>query len=231
MFAMGGTVSVYEGVDRLLRLPHELADPTWNYLVLGVAAVFESFSWVVGLKELNRRRRSDQTLLQLIHNSKDPLVFTVFIEDTAALLGLAVAFLGVLLSHELNMPALDAVASIAIGALLIFAAAALAWETGGLLVGEGVDEKTVKGLLSLIGSDPAVSSVGRVLTMQLAPQEVLLVADVSFRPNLNTNELEQAVDRIERRIQRDYPSMKRLYFEADSLTGRTREPRISKLEV
>lgn len=220
MFVMGGTVSVYLGVDRLLRPSHDLGDPTWNYVVLGVATVFEGLSWIVGLRELNRRRRPQQSLLHLIHSSKDPLVFTVFVEDTAALLGLAIAFVGVLLSHRLNMPSLDPIASIVIGALLILAAGALAWETGGLLVGEGVDEKTAASLLELIRADPAVSSVGRVLTMQLAPEEVLLVADVSFRRNLNTSELEQAVNRIESRIQRRHPSMKRLYFEAESLTGR-----------
>jgi cation diffusion facilitator family transporter len=222
MFAIGGGLSVYEGIMRLVHPRHELADPTWNYVVLGAAGVFEGASWLVGLRELKRRCSPGETLIRVIHRSKDPSVFTVFIEDTAALVGLAIAFIGLFLSYRLNDPSPDAIASILIGVLLISAAAALAVETSGLLVGEGVDEDMRKALLHLIGADPAVRNVGNVLTMQLAPEEVLLVADVAFEPQLSTDQLERAVDRVESRIQHQYPSVKRVYFEAEALAAQSR---------
>ncbi len=221
IFAVGGGVSIYEGITRLAHV-HDLEDPTWNYAVLGVASFFEAYSWAVGFRELNRRRRPGESLSRVVRRSKDPSVFTVFVEDTAGLAGLVIAFLGVFLAHRWNAPWLDASASILIGIVLVFAAGALALETGGLLVGEGVDEETLEDLRNIIGGDAAVRSVGKILTMQLAPDEVLLVADVSFEPQLGTAQLEQAIDRIERRIQGRHPSVKRIYFEAESLTGQTR---------
>lgn len=215
IFAVGGGLSVYEGITRLFQSHPRLEDPTWNYVVLGVAAIFETCSWWIGFKELNRRRQAGQTILNVIHSSKDPSVFTVFIEDTAALIGLGIAFLGIFLSHLLNRPSLDALASVLIGVVLLLAAVALGFETGGLLVGEGVDQKTLYALRQLIEHHPSVQSVGKVLTMQLSPEEVLLVADVSFTSQLGADQLAAAVGEIERTVQIRYPSIKRLYFEAE----------------
>jgi len=216
IFAVGGGVSVYEGITRIAGR-HELEDPTWNYVVLAFAALFEGYSWSIAFKELLRRRRPGETLFRVIHRSKDPSVFTVFIEDTAALLGLLVAFLGVFLSHMYQAPILDAIASIVIGAILVSAAAALAIETGGLLVGEGVEPEMLNSLSAIILDDASVRRVGKVLTMQLAPDDVLLVADVGFESQLGTEQLQLAVDRIERRVKDRYPSVRRIYFEAQSL--------------
>jgi cation diffusion facilitator family transporter len=216
IFAIGGGLSIYEGIDRMVHR-HSLEDATWNYVVLAAAAVFEGYSWLVGYRELNRRRPAGESLLRTIHNSKDPSLFTVFVEDTAALIGLALAFAGVLLSHLLHRPSLDAAASIAIGVVLIAAAGALAFETGSLLVGESVDQRTLSAICGIINADPAVQRVGDALTMQLGPDEVLLVADVAFRPHLDRAALDAAVDRLERRIQQQYPSVRRMYFEAEAL--------------
>lgn len=189
--------------------------------MLGVAAVFEGYSWLVGYKELTRRRRPGESLVQVVHGSKDPSVFTAFLEDTAALAGLAIAFLGVFFSHRFGSPRLDATASVLIGLVLVAAAAALAIETGGLLVGESVDEHTLASLRAIIAADPSVQSLGKALTMQLGPDEVLLVADVAFRHELGINDLEKAIDRIEAAVQQCHPEVKRIYFEAESLAHKS----------
>ena len=134
VFSLGGGLSIYHGIATL-RHPPPLADPAWNYVVLGIAALFEGYSWNVSRKALNEHRQAGQTLWQAVRASKDAAVFTVFIEDTAALLGLAIAAAGIAIGHGFDNPYADPAASLLIGLLLVGAAFALARETGGLLVG------------------------------------------------------------------------------------------------
>src|SRR5262249_9791690 len=130
IFAVGGGVSAYEGILHLLR-PIRLADPLWSYWVLGVSALFESFSLAVALMEF-RWVRGNQKIWQAIQASKDPTTLTVLFEDTAAILGLMVAFAGVYLSHKLQNPNLDGAASVVIGVLLAGVATLLAAKSRGL---------------------------------------------------------------------------------------------------
>jgi cation diffusion facilitator family transporter len=219
IFAVGGGLSILEGIQRMFH-PEPLKDPKWSYIVLGIAFALEGYSWIVSTKELSRRRSPGQNFIEAIQLSKDPSVFTVVIEDTGALLGLVVAFLGVWLSHILDMPVLDAVASVVVGILLVLAALLLAHETGGLLLGESVNKHTMESLRAIIANDPAVRMLGKTLTMQLGPEEVLLAADVSFQPQLAIGELESAIDRIEQKIREEHPAVKHLYFEAERMGGK-----------
>lgn len=226
IFSIGGGLSIYEGISRILH-PQSLEDPKWNYVVLAIAAIFEGYSWWVGLIAVNRKRAKGDSLIAAILKSKDPSIFTVFIEDTAALIGLLIAFLGISAAHAFQKPALDAIASMLIGLVLIGAAMLLGRETAGLLMGEAADPVTNQSVRDIIASDPAVQYVTNALTMQLGPEEVLLVADVSFVPHLGTKELERAIDRIEQKIQQKHPSIRRIYFEAESLAGK---PRVAESE-
>src|SRR4030095_15751447 len=140
IFALGGGMSVYEGVTHLMHPTH--ADPTWNYVVLGIAFVFESISSVFAFKAF-RGELKGQSPLAAIRASKDPTSFTVLFEDTAALLGLVVAFLGIFLGSVLHNPYFDGIASIVIGLILAVVAGFLAYETKGLLIGEGVNPETL----------------------------------------------------------------------------------------
>jgi cation diffusion facilitator family transporter len=137
VFSLGGGLSIYHGISALRR-PEPLQDPMWNYVVLAVSACFEGYSWNVSRRELNKRRKPGASLWQTVHASKDASVFTVFIEDTAALLGLAIAAAGITLGYLFDSPYFDPAASVLIGLLLVGAAFALARETGALLVGEGI---------------------------------------------------------------------------------------------
>jgi cation diffusion facilitator family transporter len=218
IFAIGGGMSIYEGITHLIH-PTPIEDPTWNYVVLGLAVVFEGFSWRVALKEF-LPSVGNQTIWQAIKSSKDPTIFTVLFEDSAALLGLVVALLGVFLGQVLHNPYLDGTASIVIGVILAVVAVILARESRGLLIGEGADPETISHLRSLILADSAVEQVLRLLTLYLGPHEVLLNVEIQFHQNLSAQDLTQAIERIESDIRTHYPDIRNIFVEAKSLTRR-----------
>jgi cation diffusion facilitator family transporter len=216
IFGIGGGMTFWEGVSRL-RNPEPATHVLWNYIILGFAAVFESYSWTVSRRELMARRRHEESLWRRILNSKDPSVFTVFMEDSASLVGILLAFLGILLSQLTQNPLWDALASILIGITLAVVAVFLGRESGALLVGEGAHEAEVEDIRKIIEQEPAVERVGDLLTMQLGPEEILLNADIQFRNGLSVPELESTIDRLESRIRQSQPAIKRIFLEAESL--------------
>jgi cation diffusion facilitator family transporter len=215
IFALGGGMSVYEGVTHLMHPTH--ADPTWNYVVLGIAFVFESISSVFAFKAF-RGELKGQRPLAAIRASKDPTTFTVLFEDSAALLGLVVAFLGIFLGNVLHNPYFDGIASIVIGLILAVVAAFLAYETKGLLIGEGVNPETLDSLRSIATSDPAVQEVRKSLTMHFGPYEVLLTLDILFKKELTAEEITSAINRIEAAIRARHTEIKHVFIEAKSLS-------------
>lgn len=216
VFSLGGGLSIYHGVAALQE-PPPLEDPLWNYVVLAVAFLFEGYSWNVSRKALNATRAPGMTLWQAVRASKDASVFTVFIEDSAALLGILIAAAGIALGHYLDNPYLDPVASILIGLLLIGAAFTLARETGGLLVGESIDRAQLEGLRKLFAREAALDSVASLRTMQMGPADVLLAASVQFRRGMRIDEVERAIARLEAAIAAEYPVIRHVYFEASAL--------------
>jgi cation diffusion facilitator family transporter len=221
VFSLGGGLSIYHGVSAL-RHPEPLQDPLWNYVVLAVSACFEGYSWNVSRRELNKRRKPGASLWQTVHASKDASVFTVFIEDTAALLGLAIATAGITLGYLFDSPYFDPAASILIGLLLVGAAFALARETGALLVGEGIGTEATRRVCEILRADPAILSVGKLLSMQLGPDDVLLTAAVQFRRGMRIDEVEAAIERLERAVAAAYPAIQHIYFESGALRSALR---------
>lgn len=221
VFSLGGGLSIYHGVAALQE-PPPLEDPFWNYVVLGAAALFEGYSWNVSRLALNAARKPGTTLWQAVRASKDATVFTVFIEDSAALLGIAIAACGIALGHYFDNPYVDPIATILIGLLLICAAFVLARETGGLLVGESIDRDQLASLRALFLREPALSSVASLRTMQMGPEDVLLAASVQFRRGMRIDEVEQAIGRIEAAIAAEHPIIRHVYFEASALRAALR---------
>jgi cation diffusion facilitator family transporter len=217
IFGIGGGMSIYEGITHIQH-PVHLEDPTINYIVLALAMLFESFSFSVAWRAFRKTKGSRRTLAA-IHQGKDPSLFTVLFEDTAALLGLLVAFVGVFLSHRLQEPVLDGLASVVIGAILIVAALWLAYESRSLLVGEAADPVLVAAIREIALADPAVIGLGVVLTMHLGPDDVLLNLEVQFTPGLPAEEIHAAVHRIEDRITGPYPEVSRIFIEVEALRG------------
>ena len=215
IFAVGGGISAYEGLLHILN-PKLIESPLWNYVVLAFAIVFEGYSFCIAFKTF-QDAKGDQVFWRAIHTSKDPTTFTVLFEDSAALLGLVVALIGVYLAHEFHNPYFDGSASIIIGVILAAVAVLLAYETKGLLIGEGADPETLREIQRLTESDPAVEHVNRALTMYFGPHTVLLAMDLQFRKNLSAAELEQTVDRLEETIRKQHQNIKHIFIESDSL--------------
>jgi cation diffusion facilitator family transporter len=216
VFSLGGGLSIYHGIEAL-RHPEPLQDATWNYVVLGVSALFEGYSWNVSRKALNKRRKPGASLWQTMRASKDASVFTVFIEDSAALVGLAIAALGIVLGHAFDNPYFDPAASVLIGLLLVGAAFTLARETGALLVGESIGLEATSRVRAVFEQDPAIRSVSALQSMQLGPDEVLLTAAVQFRRGMRIDEVEAAIERLEKSVSALYPSIRHIYFESGAL--------------
>lgn len=228
IFGLGGGISIYEGILHTLNPGHAapgtatlfgitIGGLTLNTIVLGAAIVFEGFALRTALQEFNKQR-GDTPLFRAIVSSKDPTTFTVLFEDTAAILGLIVALVGVHLASALHMPVIDGLASIAIGFILCGVAVFLIWESKKLLIGEAAAPQLRDGLARLAKQDEAVVNVGRLLTMHMGPYTLLLNMDLDFRDNLNAEQVEEAVDRLEKAIRKEYPVIQYIFIEAQALT-------------
>ena len=216
VFTLGGGFSIYHGIHAILH-PEPVSEPLWNYVVLGVAALFEGYSWNVSRVELNKLKKPGATLWQAFRGSKDASVFTVFVEDSAALLGIVVAVAGIALGQLTGNPYFDPGASVVIGLILVGAAFMLARETGALLVGETMGVDQTARLHAIFAADDHIDAVGKLLSMQMGPDDVLLTASVQFRRGMRIDEVEAAIARLEQRVNQQFPSIKQIYFESGAL--------------
>jgi cation diffusion facilitator family transporter len=225
VFALGASVSFYEGIVHL-RSPRPMERPLVNYLVLGASFVCEVASWWVALREF-RAAKGDQGYFDAFRTSKDPSTFTVLFEDSAALLGLLIAAAGIAAAQGLNMPRLDAVASIGIGLVLALSSILLARETKELLIGEAAHPHVRASLLRIAGDDPDVRSANGVLTVQLGPRQVVAALSAEFHDRLNTTQIEECVNRIEGAVKRAHPEVTVLFVKPQ--TAETWRRRVAQL--
>lgn len=217
IFALGAGISFYEGVYKLLN-PHPIESPYINYIVLAGAFVFEAAAWTIAYKEFRKAQgnRRKFHLLTAVRQSKDPATFTVLFEDSAAMLGLVVAALGVAGAHTLGFEWADGAASIAIGGILAGAAILLARETKGLLIGEAASPDVVKGIREIIGEAPDILHINELRTMHLGPYEILLALSVDFADGISSQAVEKAVTTLERQIKKSYPEVQRVFIEVQA---------------
>ena len=214
IFAVGAGISAYEGIIKLMN-PHPVTSPHINYIVLGLAMVFEAVAWWIAFREF-RRTKGSLGYLAAVRRSKDPTVFTVLFEDSAAMLGLIAAFLGIALGQALDMPELDGVASIIIGVILALTAALLAYESKGLLIGEGADPQVVAGVREIVRDKQGIERVNELLTMHLGPEDVLLTLSLDFNDRLSAGDVEVAITELEDLIKSAFPQISRVFIEAQS---------------
>jgi cation diffusion facilitator family transporter len=214
IFGVGAVVSLLHGWEKV-RHPHAVEHAWVNYLVLGLGVLFEGGVWLVALKAFNRQR-GGRPLLAEVKSSKDPTVFTVLFEDTAAVLGLLVALLGVFLSEALDMPVIDGVASLVIGAILAATAFFLAAESQSLLTGEAASHETRVGINRIARSESGVVGLNQARTMHFGPNEVFVALSLDFEDQLPAGEVERIVTRIERKLRDAYPEIGQVFIEAQS---------------
>ncbi len=208
IFAVGAGVSLYEGIHKIME-PAEIRSIQINYIVLGVAICFEAYPWKMAYDEFNRRR-GDRGFVEAVRESKDPSLFAILFEDTAAMLGLFAALIGLFIGDYFGIPEADGVASVVIGLVLATTAVALAIETKGLLIGEAADPIIVKSIQEMFENHDAVDNVNEVLTMHFGPD---------FRNDLPAGQVEHIITLSEREIKEKHPKIKRVFIEAQSLNG------------
>jgi cation diffusion facilitator family transporter len=200
IFGVGGGLAAYEGIHHL-RHPEPSTHVIWNYCVLAFAAVLDSYSWVVSYRELLARKDPDESTWDEIIGSKDPSVFTVFLEDSAALIGILLAFLGIFLGQIFHNPYFDPIASLLIALLLTAVALLLGRETGALVAGERTNRSRLKQIKEILASDPAVERVGDLLSMQLGADQVLVTVKLKFHSGLSLEQIEAIISRLKQRVQ------------------------------
>ncbi|MBP2294234.1 cation diffusion facilitator family transporter [Azospirillum rugosum] len=215
LFGLGAGVSLYDGW-LALKNPKPVETPWVNFTVLGFAALFEGGSWLVALKEF-RRTTKGMRLLSAVHRSKNPSIFVVLFEDTAALVGLLLAAAGLAAGEITGNPVYDAWASLGIGAVLAVVAALLAYESKGLLIGEAADRRVVEGIRRIVGEERRVKRTIDVLTMHMGPDDVLLNMSAEFQDELTADEVEDTVAALETRIRGQFPQVRRIFVEAEAM--------------
>ncbi len=227
VFAVGAGVSIYEGISKI-QDPHAITSVHINYIVLGTAILIEAGPCYLALKAF-LVEKGDRPFFRAVRESKDPTIFTVLFEDSAAMLGLIVAMIGIAAADYYNYAELDGAASVVIGVILAATAAVLAAESKGLLIGEAAMPETQAAVRAMLQADDRISSTNEVLTMHLGPRDVLLNLSVDFRDGLPSEEVEAAISELETGIKCDFPEIKRVFIEAQSwLAHRTNEARALK---
>lgn len=214
VFSLGAGISFYEGVMHLLH-PSTPVKPFINYIVLSLAILFEGAAWVFAFKTFTHDK-GKLGYIEAVKRGKDPSTFVVLFEDSAAMLGLIIAFLGVWLTQLTGIVYFDGLASILIGLLLAATAIWLAFETKGLLIGESANRWIVEGVRELVSSVGSVDRVNEVLTMHMGPEFILVNVSVDFRDDLPAGEVEKIVAGLDCEIKANYGKVKRVFIEARS---------------
>lgn len=205
LFALGAGVSFWEGVRHVMS-PEPVKNAIVSYVVLVVAAIFEGASWWFALREF-RRRMGSRGMLQTAQETKDPSTIMVFLEDSAALIGIAFALAGIAAAEVLHQPIYDGVASIAIGILLAVVALFTAHENKQLLIGEAARPALVESIGRIASSEPGIAAYNGLITIQLAPHEVVAALSLDFEDSLQASELQRVVRHLEGRIREKHPDV------------------------
>jgi cation diffusion facilitator family transporter len=214
IFALGSGISLYEGVLHILH-PEPVKNPMINYVVLGLALLFEGGAWYFAFKEFSRSK-GPWSYVQAVKRGKDPTIFMVLFEDSAAVLGLLVAFFGIWLGQITGMVYLDGIATFIIGLILGGTAVWLAYETKGLLIGESANQEVVQSIREMAKELSGVTHVNEVLTMHMGPEFILVNLSVDFRDGVASEVVQECVAQLDVRIKAKHPFVKRVFVEAEA---------------
>ncbi|WP_126454680.1 cation diffusion facilitator family transporter [Sulfuriflexus mobilis] len=214
IFAVGAGISIYEGILHILH-PAQMEQVWINYAVLGLAILFEGVAWFIAMRAFNQSRGQRSTL-DAVRDSKDPTLFVILFEDSAAILGLIVALLGIMLSQVTGLPWLDGLASVIIGLILGGTAIWLAYETKSLLIGESAKPEVIKGIRQLLSQHEEIEHINEVLTLHMGPEYILVTLSVDFNNAIKMGQLEALIKTITSQIKQDWPRVKRVFIEAEN---------------
>ncbi|MBI1422017.1 MAG: hypothetical protein GC149_01040 [Gammaproteobacteria bacterium] len=191
-----------------------------SYIVLGLAIIFEGGAWFFALREFSRQK-GQVGYIQAVQRAKDPSIFVVLFEDSAAMLGLLVALLATILGQLTGNLYFDGIASIIIGLILGVTAAWLAYETKGLLIGERASADVIEGIRSIVATVTDVKHVNEIATMHMGPDFVLANLSLDFVDNIPSQSVERTITEITAQIKQRYPVVKRVFIEIESWRNHT----------
>jgi cation diffusion facilitator family transporter len=214
IFAVGAGVSIYEGVVHF-RHPEPISQPWINYMVLGLAFLFEGGSWTFAWKAF-AEARGDHGFWESIRESKDPTSFMVLFEDSAALAGIVIAAIGTWLSIHLGDPRIDGISSMLIGAVLAAVAVLLARESKELLIGERAAPELSDAIRQTVAEEPCVLDVVEIVTTQMAPDQVIATLGIDIVDSLRVPEVEELIHRIENRVRQRFPQLYRVFIRPEA---------------
>lgn len=212
LFSMGGLFSVYEGIHKVSA--HEgLRNTNVAIIVLVVSMVLESISLYGCLKQI-RKVRHGESLWKWYKTSRQSELVVVLSEDIAALLGLTLALVAVILSIATGNPIYDAAGSIGIGILLVIVSCFLAVKVKGLLIGQSVDDETSNKIRKIIESRPEVEKIFNLITIQLGPQ-VMVAVKAKMKATDNINQLISNINACEEALTQEISTIQWVFFEPD----------------
>ena len=221
IFAIGAGISCYEGGKHLWAAIQDPAhvefhDPTVNYIVLGFAMVFEGgalfFAW-----RAFKSYKGEMGYFQAVRHGKDPTMFLVLFEDSAAMLGLIVAFVSVTLTYWLKNPYIDGAASILIGLILAAVSAILARETKGLIIGESASRPVKQRIRELIDEEPSVRQINEMIAVHMGPENIIVTMSLDFSDELPAAEIKRVTNALNSSIRRAFPDqVRRVFIEIES---------------
>ncbi len=217
IFSLGAGISIYEGIHHISH-PAVLSDPTINYIVLSLALLFEGAAWYFAWRQF-QKGMGRRSFMESVKREKDPSTFLVLFEDSAAMLGLLIALFGIMLSQYTGNMVYDGAASILIGIILAGTAWWLALETKGLLIGESANSEVNQLIKRLTRKQDGVEHVNEVLTLHMGPEYILVTISVDFRNDINANEMEKTIVRLDQLIKSKLENVKRVYVEAEARSG------------
>ena len=216
IFALGAGVSIYEGIRHIIS-PEPITNPLVNYIVLGLALIFEGTAWYMAFNEFSKGK-GKWSYIKAVQRAKDPSIFVVLFEDTAALLGLLVAFLGILLTQTTGILWFDGLASVIIGLILAAIAIWLAVETKGLLIGESANSEVNQEIHAIAEQYAGVDHINEVLTLHMGPGFILVNISIDFTDNISAAEVERTIAAIDHEIKSRNALVKRVFIEAERRT-------------
>ena len=210
VFALGAGVSIFQGVQRV-RHPQPMEHAIVNEVVLAASFVFEGWSWIASLRQFNKAK-GQLGYYEAFVTSKDPPLFMVLFEDSAALIGIVIAAAGTVLAAHFDMPLADGISSILIGLVLACTSTLLARESKSLLIGERADTRLIKSILDIANAACGTSRANGVLTIQMAPDQIMAAMSFEFDDALTAPQIEEMIADIERRIHEAHPEVTSLFI-------------------
>lgn len=214
IFAMGAGVSIYKGVNRFYQ-PEPIENAHLNYLVLALAMVFEGIAWFFAVTEFSKSK-GKHGYFEAVHKGKDPSLFVILFEDSAAMAGILAAFAGIYLTKATGNTVYDGISSIIIGCVLGGTAIWLAYETKSLLIGESAGKTVRRGIRDLALSVPEVGHVNELLTLHMGPDFILVNISVKFTEQARAEDVESAIAGLDKNIKQTFPQVKRVFVEAEA---------------